>query len=162
MNAFYNHIELIWWTHCKQLSKYKGVLNEVHDFLIILDLKPLRIYFNSKQWLYWCPMLILVLLYLEETSFLFLFLAEYAKMLVHVFFFPSVTKFPTTTMRLCSERHRGLSWICMKNCNDDETILDDIFHEIRWETNWRYCFQYTIWYHIYVLMYSLLKCLRQK
>jgi hypothetical protein len=60
----------------------KGVLNEVHDLLIILELKPLRIYFNSKQWLYWCPMLILVLLYLEETSFQFLFLAESAKMLV--------------------------------------------------------------------------------
>jgi hypothetical protein len=32
-------------------------------------------------------MLILVLLYLEETSFLFLVVAESAKMLVHVLFF---------------------------------------------------------------------------
>ena len=63
------------------------------------------------------------------------FLAESAKMLVHVLFFHPPLSFSTTAVRLCNERHRGLTWKCMKNCYDDETILDDFFHEIRREKN---------------------------
>jgi hypothetical protein len=56
-------------------------------------------------------------------------------MLVHVLFFHPPLSFSTTAVRLCNERHRGLTWKCMKNCYDDETILDDFFHEIRREKN---------------------------
>lgn len=46
----------------------------------------------------------------------------------YMYFFPSFTKFSTAAVHLCSERHRGLTWICMKYCSDDKSILDDFFH----------------------------------
>ena len=103
MNAFYTHIEVIWWTHCKQMSKYKGN----HDLFITLIMVS---YVHSCFIISW------------KTSFLFMFYPNLLKCSCDLY---STLLFSIRNIcvPLYSERHRDVTWICMKDCNDDETIL---------------------------------------